>query len=258
METTSRAHRIHYTAAGDPDHPTLLLIHGILQSTRRWADMGYLDTFSTDYRVVAVDLLGHGDSDKPTDPEAYTIEGHLQDLLAVLEAEQAQEWHVWGYSGGAVIALALAAAQPLRTLSTIVGGAPPNVARDVREAFFGPWIDALRVGDWAGFWQTFLPMDQPTKTLMENTNDTRAVAAWLTGAVATADLPAPGDVPTLLYMGDKEIFFDDARATARHLGADFAVVTGRGHSGAFQDLAAVEPIARSFLERASRTTRTTR
>lgn len=257
MEITSRTHRIHYTATGDPDQPTLLFVHGILQSTRRWADLGYLDAFSRDYRVVAVDLLGHGESDKPTDPAAYAIEGHLQDLLVVLEAEQAQAWHVWGYSGGAVLALALAAARPEQTLSTIVGGTPPNVARDDREAFLGPWIDALRLGDWARFWKTFLPMDEPTKKLMEETNDPRAVAAFLAGAVASADLPAPSDVPTLLYMGDEELFLDDARATADYLGAEFAVVAGRGHSGAFQDLPAIEPMARSFLARTSRTTRTT-
>lgn len=254
MHTTSRGHRIEYAVAGRPGDPTMLLVHGIMQSSERWLDMGYLDAFATDHRVVAVDLLGHGGSDKPTDPDRYTVDGHLQDLLAVLDADGATDWHVWGYSGGAVLALALAAAHPDQTLSVIVGGLPPNVPLEVRQAFFGPWIEALREGDWPSFWQTFLPIDEPTKALMERTNDPRAVAAWLGGAVATADLAGPGDVPTLVYMGDQELFLDDARQTAQLLGAEFAVVPGRGHSGAFQDLAAVEPIARSFIERSARAT----
>ena len=49
-------------------------------------------------------------------------------------------------------------------------------------------------------------------------------------------------------MGDKEVFFDDARQTAQHHGAEFAVIPGRGHAGAFQDLVAVEPVVRTFLE----------
>jgi pimeloyl-ACP methyl ester carboxylesterase len=256
MQTTSRGFRIHYTAAGDRGTPTMLLVHGILQSTTRWIEMGYLDAFAARHRVLALDLLGHGRSDKPADPEAYTVDGHLQDLLAVLDADGAADYHLWGYSGGAVLALALAATNPQRTRSVIAGGIPPNVPREAREAVFGPWIDALRAGDWARFWETFLPVDEPTRALLEKDNDHRAVAAWMTGAVATADLPEPDGVPTLVYMGEKELFFEDARETARRIGAGFAVIPGRGHSGAFQDLAAVEPIVRSFLEPMSQTAST--
>jgi pimeloyl-ACP methyl ester carboxylesterase len=253
MEITSRGHRIAYTVAGHPDDPTLLLVHGILQSAQRWADMGYLDAFAPQYRVVAVDLLGHGRSDKPTDPADYSVDGHVQDLLAVLTAEGAAAWHVWGYSGGALLAVALTAAHPEGTLSMLIGGVPgANVPRELREAVVRPWIDALGAGDWDGFWGTFHPIDEPTKALMERTNDPRSVAAWLTGALATGCLPELGDVPMLVYMGDEEILLDDARTTARHLGAEFATIPGRGHVGAFQDLAAVEPIARAFLSRAGR------
>jgi pimeloyl-ACP methyl ester carboxylesterase len=248
MQITSRGQRVQYRAAGDRDNPTLLLVHGLLQSANRWVEMGYLDAFATRYRVVALDLLGHGDSDKPTDPDLYTVDGHLQDLEAVLDAEGASACHIWGYSGGAVLALALAAARPERTLSTIVGGIPPNLPREIREAVFGTWIDALEAGDWPRFWEAFLPIDPPMRALLEKDNDHRSVAAFMRGAVATWELAEPGDVPTLAYMGDKELFFDDARQTAQHLGAEFAVIPGRGHAGAFQDLATVEPIARAFLE----------
>jgi pimeloyl-ACP methyl ester carboxylesterase len=252
MQTTSRGYRISYTAAGDRGRPALLLVHGILQAAVRWTEMGYLDAFADDYRVIALDLLGHGDSDKPTDPDAYTIERQLQDLLAVLDAEEASTSHVWGYSGGAALALSLAATYPERTRSTILGGIPPDLPPDVREAVFGPWIDALQAGDWARFWSTFLPVDEPTKAILQATSDPRSVAAWMSGAAATGEFLDSGDVPTLVYMGDKELFLDDARQTARNLGATFEIIPGRGHSGAFQDLAAVGPLARSFLERVSR------
>lgn len=249
MEITSRGHRIHYGTAGDRERPTLLLVHGFLQSANRWVEMGYLDAFATRYRAVAVDLLGHGDSDKLTDPDQYTVEGHLEDLEAVLDAEGAATCHLWGYSFGAVLALAMVAARPERTLSTIVGGIQPDLPREIREAVFGPWIDALEAGDWHGFWEAFLPIDPPSRALLEQDNDHQSAAAFMRGMVAdTWELGEPGDVPTLVYMGDKEPFFDDARQTAQHLGAEFVVIPGRGHAGAFQDLAAVGPIARAFLE----------
>jgi pimeloyl-ACP methyl ester carboxylesterase len=253
MEITSRGHRINYIAAGNREHPALLLVHGILQSGTRWAEMGYLEAFADTHRVIAVDLLGHGNSEKPRDPEVYTVDGQIQDLLSVLHAEEARECHVWGYSGGAALALALAATHPERTLSTIVGGIPPNLPRDAREAIFGPWIDALQAGDWDRFWAGFLPVDEPTRVLLQGSNDHRSVAAWMSGAAATADVFASGEVPTLVYMGDEELFLDDARQTAENIGARFEIIPGRGHSGAFQDLAAVEPIVRSFFEHIPRT-----
>ncbi len=76
----------------------------------------------------------------------------------------------------------------------------------------------------------------------------------MSGAAATADVFAPGDVPTLVYMGDEELFIEDARQTAESIGARFEIIPGRGHSGAFQDLAVVEPIIRSFFEHIPRTT----
>lgn len=248
MQITSREHRVSYITAGDSGATPLLLVHGILQAGSRWSDMGYLDAFADTYQVIAVDLLGHGQSDKPTDPGAYTVDGQLQDLLAVLDAEGAQRCHVWGYSGGAALAFALAATHPERTMSITAGGIPPNLAHEARAAVFGPWIDALRVGDWDRFWDGFLPVDAPTRALLQADNDARAVAAWLGGAVETAELVAPGDVPTLVYMGDKELFLEDARQTADSIGARFEVIHGRGHAGAFQDLATVEPLVRSFLD----------
>jgi pimeloyl-ACP methyl ester carboxylesterase len=253
MEITSRGHRISYTIAGHPDDPTLLLVHGILQSAARWADVGYVDAFAPRHRVIAVDLLGHGRSDKPTDPVHYTVDGHVEDLLAVLDAEGATAWHVWGYSGGALLAVALTAAHPERTLSMVVGGVPAaNVPRELRDAVVRAWIEALGAGDWDRFWGTFHPVDDQTRALMERTNDPRSVAAWMAGALDSAYLPELDDVPTLVYMGDEEGSFEDARTTAHHLRAEFAAVPGRGHVGAFQDLAAVEPIVRSFIAGASR------
>jgi pimeloyl-ACP methyl ester carboxylesterase len=252
-EVHSRGFTIRYRAAGPTGGEVLLLIHGVLQSAARWADMGYLDALSDDRRVVAVDLLGHGDSDKPLDPAPYVLDGQLADLMAVLDAEGASTFDVWGYSGGAALATALANRHPERARSVVAGGIPPNLPPDARAAVTGTWIDALSAGDWDRFWQAFLPIDARTRALLQAANDPHAVAAWMQGIADSAEVAAAGPVPTFVYMGGKEVFLDMARATAEEIWAEFAVIEGRGHAGTFQDLPAVEPLVRSFLARARTT-----
>ena len=60
-------------AMADPDAPPVLLLHGFAASfDRTWRDNGWVDLLADLGReVVAVDLLGHGDNDKPHDPAAY-------------------------------------------------------------------------------------------------------------------------------------------------------------------------------------------
>ena len=56
--------RITYLSGGDVGAPPLLLLHGWAQSTDCWGS-DVLDQLSADYRVVAVDLRGHGRSGRP-------------------------------------------------------------------------------------------------------------------------------------------------------------------------------------------------
>lgn len=102
-EVPSRGFTIRCLAAGPASGEVLLLVHGVLQSAARWAEMGYLDALSDDRRVIAVDLLGHGASDKPVDPAHYDLDGQLADLMAVLDTEGATTFDVWGYSGAPLL-----------------------------------------------------------------------------------------------------------------------------------------------------------
>src|SRR5260370_19211604 len=70
---------------GDEGPTTLVLLHGFTGSAAAWGHQ--LDTLA-DYglRIIALDLLGHGQSDAPDDPQRYTIERCQQDILAALQA----------------------------------------------------------------------------------------------------------------------------------------------------------------------------
>jgi pimeloyl-ACP methyl ester carboxylesterase len=88
--------------------PALLLIHGIGDSSRTWLPI--LPLLAEHYTVIAPDLLGHGDSDKPR--ADYSLGGFangMRDLLTLLDVESAT---VIGHSLGGGVALQFAYQYP--------------------------------------------------------------------------------------------------------------------------------------------------
>ena len=72
-----------YVPASDPQRPTVLLLHGFPSSSWDWRH--HIALFKdAGYGVVAPDLLGYGDTDKPKELEAYKMKrmsGHMVELL---------------------------------------------------------------------------------------------------------------------------------------------------------------------------------
>ena len=98
--------RIAYTVCGSGS--PLMLVHGGGGSRLDWDVAGYIDRLSGDSKVITVDLRGHGESDKPVDPAAYTMEKMEADLLAVADACGAGSFALWGMSFGSKICRSLA------------------------------------------------------------------------------------------------------------------------------------------------------
>ena len=86
---------------------TLVLLHGFTGSAAGWGH--HMDTLA-DYglRIIALDLLGHGQSDAPEDPQRYAIEHCQQDILVALQElgrKQGPGDHPWLFDGWAYSAL---------------------------------------------------------------------------------------------------------------------------------------------------------
>lgn len=87
-------------------HPTLVMLHGFTGSAAGWGPQ--LDTLAAyGLRVIALDLLGHGQSDAPDDPQRYAIDCCQQDILAALQELGVSKGQaiLLGYSMGGRIAL---------------------------------------------------------------------------------------------------------------------------------------------------------
>jgi pimeloyl-ACP methyl ester carboxylesterase len=111
--------RIAYDMSGAG--PTLLLLHGLGDRRRMWHDYGYVAALHDAFRVVAIDLRGHGESDAPTDPSAYTPEQIMGDVLAVADTAAPARFFLWGFSFGATIGLHLTV-RTTRLARAVLGG----------------------------------------------------------------------------------------------------------------------------------------
>ena len=90
------------------DLPTILLIHGFPTSSWDWQPVWH--ALSNDYRLIALDMLGFGFSDKPVQHH-YAIHGQADLVEALLTAKQVQNVHVLAHDYGDTVAQELLARQ---------------------------------------------------------------------------------------------------------------------------------------------------
>jgi len=98
---------------GGGDGLPLLLIHGFPDSSRLWRHV-VPQLVAAGHRVIAPDLRGLGESDKPEAVEEYAIARSVADMVAVLDALGIERAGVVGHDWGAVVAWALTAMAPER------------------------------------------------------------------------------------------------------------------------------------------------
>ena len=121
--------RIRYVDTGAG--PAVVLVHGFTGTIERaWMNTGILQDLARDHRVVALDLRGHGHSDKPHDPRAYDEIG--LDVIRLLDHLHIEKSHVVGYSLGGIIIAKLLTTHPERFASALLGGAAYRRSRSQR------------------------------------------------------------------------------------------------------------------------------
>ncbi len=112
--------RIHYLIAGEGD--PVVLIHGLHSSAEiNWRLTGVFGDLAKDHLVVALDLPGHGRSDKPEDEGAYGRQ-LVEDVVLLLDHLKIKKAHVVGYSLGGMVAGRLVVDHPDRVRSVLLGG----------------------------------------------------------------------------------------------------------------------------------------
>lgn len=118
--TERNGNRIHYEIYGSGAE-TMVFVPpwSIVHSRVYKAQIPY---FSERFRCIAYDALGNGQSDRPDDAAAYSLDNCVGDALAVMEAADAGQAVLVGLSFGGLIACCLASYHPERVKAAILAG----------------------------------------------------------------------------------------------------------------------------------------
>ncbi|MCK5412103.1 MAG: alpha/beta hydrolase [Gemmatimonadota bacterium] len=245
---------IRYVDVGEGD--PVILLHGFaLDVEMNWASTGLLESLPGEFRLIALDLRGHGRSDKPGESDGYGPE-FVNDVLRLMDHVGIAQAYVVGYSMGGRIALKLVTEHPDRVRAAVLGGsgwAPPGTPPPAEIRGWIPGLQAVVEGEGSVtevLWQPGWPEPPLEWRAALDANDAGALAAVLLSleglSVAEAAL-RDSPVPILAVVGEDDFARPDVDALAA-VRPDVTVVLlpGSNHATALVD-PGLEQAVLSFL-----------
>ncbi|BAY91552.1 MULTISPECIES: alpha/beta fold hydrolase [unclassified Tolypothrix] len=166
---TTNGVRLHYVNQGEG--PLMLMLHGFPEFWYSWRYQ--IPEFAKDFKVVALDLRGYNDSDKPEDKSAYVMAKFVKDVKGVIEGLGYEKCVLVGHDWGGAIAWNFAYTHPemLDKLIILNLPHPAKFSQGLRNpqqmlkssymAFFQlPWLPefAIQMGNYAPIEATFKGM----------------------------------------------------------------------------------------------------
>ena len=130
--------RLHYVDWGGEGRQPMILLHGLDRTAHTFDHLA--PHFASRYRVLALDMRGHGDSG--WDPQArYVVEDHASDLAAFVEQLDLRNVILWGNSTGGRVVQVYAGMRPDRVAAAIAEDVGPERPRQIADSY------ARRVAD---------------------------------------------------------------------------------------------------------------
>jgi pimeloyl-ACP methyl ester carboxylesterase len=117
---------IHYEQHGAG--PPVLLSHGYSATCRMWD--GQIAALKDRYRVIVWDMRGHGESDVPADPDAYSEQATVEDMAAILKACGIDRAVIGGLSLGGYMSLAFNLRHPEMVRALMLFDTGPGFRKD--------------------------------------------------------------------------------------------------------------------------------
>lgn len=103
---------------------TIVFLHGFTGSTKSWHPV--IEEWD-DFKIVLIDLIGHGETECPETVECYTMERQLNDLDALFDQLKLNGLTLVGYSMGGRTALAYTSCFPERIKALVLESASPGL-----------------------------------------------------------------------------------------------------------------------------------
>jgi pimeloyl-ACP methyl ester carboxylesterase len=139
-----RDNTLTYDEYGSGDR-VLVLVHGLLMSRRMYERLGP-EIAARGNRVICLDLLGHGRSDRPTDPQLYSMTAFADQVRTLLDHLELDSAVIGGTSLGANVGLEFGAWHPDRAKALFIEMPVLENALTAVAVIFTPIIVALRFG----------------------------------------------------------------------------------------------------------------
>jgi len=258
-----------YIDTGDRSGPAVVLIHGYTDNARDWVPM--LPYLSKRYRLILVDIRGHGQSSKPEC--CYSRLDFAYDIKLLLDALGVRKADIVGHSLGSIIAQTFAEYWPERTAQVVLisstGGTPPDRPKKPPQFDFAAEIRKLKEPIDAdspfmiAWWDSPTPVDPDFIRRQRKDAAGIPLRVWL--AVLDQALPANNafadlqatlprlKAPTLLIWGSKDpIMEEDVRQSLRNAlpNAKVKIFDGLGHNPFWEDPRGVAGVINTFLDTA--------
>lgn len=231
--------------------PTLLLSHGYSATSHMWS--AQRRAFADFCQVVTWDVRGHGRSDSPEDPEAYSEALTMGDMSAILDAVGAERAAIGGLSLGGYLSLRFHVEHPERVASLLLFDTGPGYRDDkAREG----WNEMAR-GRARFFRRKGLEaIADETSAHGGEHRSAEGLALAAEGVLPQRDaavinsLPEVG-VPTLVLVGaDDQPFLKATDYMAAKIpGAEKIVLAGAGHVANVDAPEAFNETVSTFLRR---------
>jgi pimeloyl-ACP methyl ester carboxylesterase len=137
-------HRISYDVYGEGER-LIVLVHGLLMNRHMFERLAP-ELAERGNRVVTVDMLGHGRSDRPEDLRLYSMPLFARQVVALLDHLEEEQAVIGGTSLGANIALELAVRYPDRARALFIEMPVLDNALSAVTAIFAPLLLGLKIG----------------------------------------------------------------------------------------------------------------
>ncbi len=243
-------HRIYFQqlygdqTGASPSLAPVILHHGLAQAGFHWKEARWCDAFGN-RDVYAIDALGHGQSDKPKNRAAYSVERRAEAAITLADSAGVERFVFFGFSMGGRVGFELALNHPERVDRLIIGGMhglKPSIDRRNLERR----VAVLRSNKWrlveraVGAHKYGQHTNKPEALALS----TEAVLDWRGADDRLPDLQAP----TLVYCGEQDSLLKYAAKTAELIpGCQFEKLPKTGHAASFYSSSEAHKLVQDFL-----------
>ncbi|WP_461201913.1 2-succinyl-6-hydroxy-2,4-cyclohexadiene-1-carboxylate synthase [Anoxybacillus sp. TBDG-1] len=201
----------------------LLLLHGFTGSCQTWHP--FISTWSQHMQCIAIDIIGHGQTDAPSDVQRYDIEIVAQDIVTLFKQLEIKKAHILGYSMGGRLALTFAIRYPQYVQTLILESSSPGlkteeerVKRREEDERLAQFIEQHGVASFVDQWEKIplfsslqrLPKDMQQRLRKERLQHTGIGLANSLRGMGTGAQPSWWEAlpqlmfPTLLICGEDD------------------------------------------------------